>query len=332
MDVRKRILTVIYALVTVIFVGIIGYMIIEGWSFLDALYMVVITISTVGYSEINKLSVAGEIFTIFIIIIGVGGMLYTLTTVVQYFIEGHFTDILGRRRMKEKIAKLKGHAIVCGYRRVGREVARVFEREGVPIVVIDNNEESIARAVEDGVLYISGNATSDEVLRAAGIMKAKTMVAALGSDVDNVFVTLSAKGLCPDILVVARISDEESESKLLRAGADRIISPYRMAGRRMAMLAIRPLVVDFIDTTLQSHGHDYYLENIQVGTGSPVMGQSVSEALSCCGAMAILAVRKAGGQLLTNPPNETKLELGDEVVALGTREQLRLLESSEAVA
>lgn len=328
MNTRWRFLWVIYALLLVIAVGVIGYMAIERWSFLDALYMTVITISTVGYEEVHTLSIAGKIFSILLIIGGVGVMLYTLTTLVQYFIEGRFTNILGRRRMKEKIAKLKGHIILCGYGRIGQEAARVFQDEKTPFIIVDLDPEAALRATGDGYLCLQGNVTSDSVLNEAGIKRAMGLVASLGSDADNLYLTLSAKELNPDLLVVARASTEESEVKLKRAGAGRTILPYRSGGRRMAMLALRPLVVDFVDTTMYSHGREFILEEIAVGSMSPLVGLTVSEGLNCCGAKGILAIRKKGGELITNPPGETLLELGDELVIIGTREQLRVVDGS----
>ncbi|MCJ7521258.1 MAG: NAD-binding protein, partial [Dehalococcoidia bacterium] len=185
----RRFLQIVYALVLVVAIGTIGYMTIEGWSFLDAIYMTIITISTVGYSEVAELSNAGRIFSIVLIIIGVGVMLYTLTTVVQYIIEGNLANILWRRRMNEKIAKLKDHIILCGYGRVGTEVARVFEEEGVLFVVIDPDAEALGGAALNGHLYLQGSATSDETLKEVGIDKARGLVAAAGSDADNVFIT-----------------------------------------------------------------------------------------------------------------------------------------------
>lgn len=328
MNPRQRFLWVVYALLLIIAIGVIGYMTIESWSFLDALYMTVITISTVGYAEVHTLSAAGRAFSIVLIIGGVGVMLYSLTTLVQYFIEGRFTNTLGRRRMKEKVAKLKEHIILCGYGRVGKEVARVFESEGTPFIVVDLDQEAITKAADDGYLCLQGNATTDSVLNEAGIQYARGLVAALSSDADNLYITLSAKGMRPDLFAVARASTEESESKLKRAGADRTILPYRIGGRRMAMLALRPLVIDFIDTTMYSHGREFVLENIEVGPGSPMVGVTVKEGLEHCGAIAILAVRKKGGELLPNPSGETLLELGDELVIIGTREQLRVVEGS----
>jgi voltage-gated potassium channel len=328
MSTRRRFIIIVSALVIIVSIGVIGYEIIEGWSFIDALYMTVITLSTVGYGEVHHLSTAGRIFSIVLIISGVGAMLYTLTTIVQYILEGGFGDILGRRRMKEKIASLKRHVILCGYGKVGHEVARVFESEGTPFIIVEMDQATVSRAVENGYLCIQGNATSDDVLKEAGIERARALVAALGSDADNLYITLSAKEMRPDLFIVARASTEESEPKLLRAGADRIMSPYRIGGRHMAMLTLRPLVVDFVDTTMLSRGRELVLENIKVSSGSPVEGKTVKEGSQCCGGAAILAVRKKDGRLLTNPAQDTLLDLEDELVIIGTRNQLRTLEGS----
>ena len=328
MSTRQRFIIIVSALVIIVSIGVIGYEIIEGWSFIDALYMTVITLSTVGYGEVHHLSTAGRIFSIVLIISGVGAMLYTLTTIVQYILEGGFGDILGRRRMKEKIASLKRHVILCGYGKVGHEVARVFESEGTPFIIVEMDQETVSKAVENGYLCIQGNATSDDVLKEAGIERARALVAALGSDADNLYITLSAKEIRPDLFIVARASTEESEPKLLRAGADRIMSPYRIGGRHMAMLTLRPLVVDFVDTTMLSRGRELVLENIKVSSGSPVEGKTVKEGSQCCGGAAILAVRKKDGRLLTNPAQDTLLDLEDELVIIGTRNQLRTLEGS----
>jgi len=322
---RQRILRVIILLLGVIVAGTIGYIVIERWSFFDALYMTVITISTVGYEEVHPLSNGGRIFSSALIVGGVGIMLYSATTLVQYIIEGHFPNIFGRRRMKEKIEQLKGHIILCGYGRVGQEAAKVFESEGVAFVIIDENEEAVAKAIENGYLSLHGEATNDDTLKEAGMQVAKGLVAALDSDADNLYLTLSAKVMRPELFVVARGSNEESEVKLKRAGADRIILPYRIGGRRMALLTLRPLVVDFIDTTMHSRKGELILENVKVTSESPLAGITVKEGLGCCGAMAILAVRKKDDKLIPNPPEDTLLEADDELVIIGTREQLRMV-------
>jgi len=326
---RQRLLTIIYALIIILCAGIIGYTLIEGWSLLDSLYMTVITLSTVGYQEVRELSEAGRIFSIVLIIFGVGAMFYTLTTVVQYILEGNLANIWGRRRMKDKIAKLKNHVILCGYGLVGREVAKVFKDEGVPLVIVEQDPEALALAAESEYLCIQGNANSDEILEEAGIRRARALVAALGTDAENVYVTLSARQKRADLFIVARASTTESEPKLLQAGANRTMSPYGIGGRRLAMLTLRPVVVDFVDTTLTSRRGELMLENIKISQGSPVCGKNIGEGRQYAGGASILAVRKKrGGRVVTNPPNDITLEEEDELVVLGTREQLRSLEGA----
>jgi voltage-gated potassium channel len=257
-----------------------------------------------------------------LILVGTGTMLYAATAVVQYLLEGNLGNILGRRRMKTEIAKLKGHTILCGYGKVGKEVAHVFKDEKTPFVIIEQDEKACAKATGDGFLCVNMNAANDEALKEAGILNAKALVAALGSDADNLYVTLSAKSIRPDIFVVARIDNEESEGKLKRAGADRTMSPYGIGGRRLAMMTLKPLVVDFIDTTMDREGHEFKLENVKVTSGSTMEGISVKEGIRRINGGHILAIKKKSGHLITNPSHETLLETGDELVLMGTRDQL----------
>ena len=301
-------------------------MVIEGWSFLDGLYMTITTITTVGFMEIHPLSFAGRIFTIFLIIGGVGGALYILTTMVQYILEGQFGITMGRRRMKAKIARLKGHFILCGYGRVGREIARVFNEERASFVVIDNDKEQVAKAESYGYLCLLADATSDEVLKEAGIGRARGLVAAVGNDTANTYITLSARGLHPDLFIAARCSSSEAESKLRRAGADRVISPHIIGGRRMAMLALRPAVVDFIDTVTYRPGRELQLENVDVASSSSLVNQTLKKVRERVG-ITVLAMRKQSGKLLANPPDEEIIEDGDRLIVIGTKKRLAALES-----
>jgi len=323
---RRKFVLIAIAILAIIIIGTAGFMIIEKWSFGDAIFMAVITLSTVGFQEVHPLSANGQIFTIFLILGGTGTMLYAATAIVQYLLEGNLANILGRRHMKVEISKLKGHTILCGYGKVGKEVAHVFKNEKTPFVVIEVDEKAYQKATDDGFLCLNMNASNDEALKEAGIMNAKSLVAALGSDADNLYVTLSAKSLRPDIFVVARVDNEESEPKLKRAGADRTMSPYGIGGRRLALLTLKPLVVDFIDTTMDHQGHEFKLEDIKVTAGASLDGISVKESLRRIDGAHILAIKKKSGHLITNPPHETILEAGDELVVMGTREQLKGLE------
>jgi len=324
---RRRFLLILIAILAIIMIGTAGYMIIEQWSFPDAFYMAVITLSTVGFQEVHSLSTAGRFFTIFLILGGTGTMLYAATAIVQYLLEGNLKNILGRRHMKSEIAKLKGHTILCGYGKVGKEVARVFANEKTSFVVIESDEKAYNKATDDGFLCLNTNASNDEALKEAGIMNAKSLVAALGSDADNLYVTLSAKSLNPDIFVVARVDNEESEAKLKRAGADRTMSPYGVGGRRLAMMTLKPLVVDFVDTTMDRQGHEFTLEDVKIVKGSSIDGITLKESLRRISGAHILAIKKKSGHLITNPSLETILESGDELVLMGTRDQLKGLEN-----
>jgi voltage-gated potassium channel len=326
MNSLKRLIWSIGALVAIVFIGTIGYELIEGWSFLDSIYMTVTTITTVGFREVHPLSDAGRIFSIALIVFGVGGALYVLTSIMAYLLEGQFGITMGRRRMKNRIARLKDHFILCGYGRVGQEIAQAFSEEGVPFVIIANNQEHLAKADREGYLYIYGDAASDEVLKEAGIERAHGLVAAVGTDTDNTFITLSAREQRPDLFIEARSSSPEAEGKLRRAGADRIISPHAIGGRRMAMLALRPAVVDFIDTVTYGRGRELELENVDVGSGSPLAGRTMEQARSKVG-ITVLAMRKKGGKLLPNPLGEEIIEEGDRLIVIGTKKRLAALES-----
>ena len=289
--------------------------------------MTIITITTVGYTELHPLSTGGRIFGIFLIIGGVGGALYAITGIIEYILGGHFETTLGRQRMKNRIAKLRRHFILCGHGRVGGEIARTFKEEGVPFVIIDNRPDCIARAEQAGYLYLQGDATSDEMLREAGIERARGLVSAVGDDVANTYITLSARGLCPDLFIAARSCHEEADTKLEKAGANRIVSPHRIGGRRMAMLALRPAVADFIDNVTRHPGRELQLENVDIGGNSPVVGLTIKAARSETG-ITILAMRKKSGKLVANPSDEETIEDGDRLIVIGTKKRLAALEET----
>jgi voltage-gated potassium channel len=312
-------------LALIIAIGSIGYAIIEGWSFFDSLYMTIITIATVGYGEVHPLTTAGRVFTIFLILGGMGGAFYALFGVAQYILEGQFGIILGRRRMQTKIASLKDHFVLCGYGRVGEETAATFKEEGVPFIIVDNRPDCIARAERAGHIYLQGDATKDEVLKEAGIERARGLVAAVGSDADNTYVTLSARGLSPTLFITARASDSETETKLKRAGANRVVSPNIIGGQRLAMLALRPAVVDFLDILTSPRWPEIEMANVAVDYESALNGQTVKEIHKCSKAN-VIAIKKAGGQFLPNPPDDEKIIAGDSLIVMGSRDDVTSLE------
>lgn len=309
----------------IIAAGTVGYMLIEGWSFADAVYMTMITISTVGYGEVNPLTQSGRVFSIFLIAGGVGGGLFTLTAFIEYLVEGRIGLTRRRRQMKTKMAKLKDHFILCGYGRVGEEIAKTFTDEGTPFVVIDSRQDNYDMAEAAGYICLFGDATSDKTLIEAGIERARGLVAAVGSDADNTYITLSARGLRPDLFIETRATSREAETKLEMAGADRVVSPSSIGARRMALLAMRPGVVDFIDTITHRRGLQFQLENIGVEESSPLVGNSV-EAVRKRSKAIILAINRQGGELIPNPPEEANIKAGDYLIAIGTPKQLTALE------
>jgi voltage-gated potassium channel len=306
--------------------GTAGYMLIEGWSFLDALYMTVTTLVTVGFGEIHPLSTAGRIFTIALIVLGVGGVLYTFTSVMQYVFEGHLGREWELRRMQRRIDQLRDHFILCGYGRVGRQVARDFAEDGVPFVLVDMDQDRLDQAGTDGCVTLRGDATDDDTLRRAGIDRARGLITCVQSDADNIFVTLSARALRSDLYIVARSDNEDAAPKLRRAGADRVVSPYSIGGRQMAMLAVRPAAVEFVDRVLSRADIELLLEDFVIAERSPLVGRTLAEIQEqVAPGVTVLALRR-DSRLVTQPPSDWDVRLGDELVAVGTPEQLRALE------
>lgn len=302
--------------------GTIGYLIL-GFSFLDALYQTVVNVTTVGLGPLRPLHTAGKIFTIVLVLVGVGTALYTFTAVLEVLIEGHMRDLMRRRRMERDIGRMSGHVIVCGWGRVGRQVARFLAASGREIVVVDRNPERLSDVPYPSV---QGDVTDDRTLTEAGIGRAATLVAALETDADNLYVTLSSRSIRPDIQIIARARNESSEPKLLRAGADRVVNPQQLGGDRMAALVTQPHVVDFVDVVMHDGTLEFRLEEIEVRARSPLTGSTLSSALvhDRTGAL-VLAIRKSDGDFVTNPSAHTEIEAGDVLISVGTAEQLESL-------
>src|SRR5918996_1225704 len=243
----RRIESALLALAVITVVGVLGYMVFEGWSFTEALYMTVITLTTVGYKEVRPLDTTGQLWTMVLLITGVGTLFYAAVSSVELVVEGAIRGYFGRRRMQAAIGKLNGHYILCGYGRVGRQVAAEFALDDLPFVIIEQEPETVEECVQKGYLVLPGEASDDDVLKEGGLRRARGLVATVDSDADNVFVVLSARKLNPELHIVARASSDESAAKLEIAGADRTLSPYAVGGRRLASLATQPLVVDFLD-------------------------------------------------------------------------------------
>lgn len=322
----RRFLLGILALTLLVIAGTLGFLLIEGLSFVDSLFMTVITISTVGFGEVRPMSPAGRLFTITLIMGGAGVAAYSLSIAAEFLISGAWRAQWENRRRSRMLAQLEHHFIVCGYGRVGRHVADELSAEGLPFVVIETSAEKAAHIQQSGRLALHGNAANEEVLRAAGIDRAKGLVAAVNSDAENVFITLTARGMRADLRIIARANYEESEPKLIRAGADRVILPYRTSGKRMVTMMIRPEVADFLDEVAHASGLELLIDQIAIAEGSPLIGRSMRDVrtqLQDQSGATLLACRTSGGQINTQLGGTDAVMAGMQIIALGTREQLQ---------
>jgi voltage-gated potassium channel len=308
--------------------GTAGFVLIEGYSPFEAFYMTLITITTVGYQEVRPLSHAGRIFNSFLILFGVTAMFFAVGAMTQTIIEFHLQDRFGKRKIKRAIMQMKDHYIVCGFGRVGRNAALELQRAGVPFLVVDRSEQRVARAAEAGMLAITADATRDETLREAGVERAKGFISALATDADNVFVILSAKTLNPHLNVVARASEEDAEEKLRRAGADTVFSPYSMAGNRLAQALVRPHVVQLLDFASKAAGLDVMIEQVYVTVGSKLVARKLGDLRWSDAAVIALAIRKADGKMIFNPPAGLEIAAGDVLIVMGEQPNLRNLENA----
>lgn len=331
---RRRALTIGGLLTAITFGGAAGFMIVEGWGFLDSLYMSAITITTVGYMEIHPLSQTGRVFNLFLLIGGVTTMFYIMATVTQIVLELELSDYFGKRRTKKVIDKLENHYLLCGFGRVGRGAAREMLRTGVPFVVMDNNADRVERAMKMGCLAVLADCTRDEMLREVGITKAKGLIAALATDAENLFLILSAKSMNPMLNVSVRVAEEEAESKMRRAGADAVYLPYSMTGYRLAQAIVQPHVFEFLDVTSTTRmGLNVGIEQVKVDAECPMAGHSLRDLqLRREIGVIVLAIRRAGGAMEFNPPAEAQLDGGDVLIVMGKAEDVRKLEERLAVA
>lgn len=328
MESAKHLKAAILLALTVLLIGTLGYMIIEGWTFIDALYMAVITVSSVGYKEVHDISYMGRIFTIFFVMSGVGVTLYVAGVIVQFMVEGRIRVIMGRRKLDRQINGLKDHYIICGYGRIGRVLCKnLIKRTPVEIVVIENNPDLVPIMDKDKILYIHGNAADEGILIKAGIKKAKGLVAALATDVDNVFLVLTARQISPHLEIIARASLDESKSKLLAAGANSVESPYEMGARNMAQRILRPTVTSFLDLAFAHKRKDIQMEEIPVNEKSELSGVMLKDSgIRQRFNLIIIAIKKPDGSMMFNPSFEAVITAGDTVIAVGEDDNLQKLE------
>lgn len=316
----KQLGLAVLVLILTVTIGTVGYMVIEGWSFSDAAYMTVISLTTTGFTEVRPLSTAGRGLTVFVIISGIASLAYVGGRVLQLAVEQYLTR---RGRMDRQIQRLRGHVILCGYGRMGKHIAADLDEARVQFVVLESNLDIASSLEEHGYLHIIGDASSDELLKAAGVERARGLIAVVSSDAENVYTTLTAKALNPSITIVARALTDESEPKLRTAGADRVIKPYEMVGRRIAQLVIRPAMVEFVDTVARSNSGEITMEEITVASESSLVGLALKDTdIRSRLNVIIVAIRRGDEELIYNPGPNASFAVGDRLVAIGRQDQL----------
>lgn len=308
-------------------VGVGGYTLIEGWSFFDCLYMTVITITTVGYSEVNNLSDTGRLFTIGLIAFGWASGLYAFGIFSQILLEGHLRNLFGRRRLERMIDSLKDHIIVCGYGRIGSLVCREVDGEGLPFVVVENDSKMLDAIENVGFLHVAGDATAEDVLVAAGVTRARCLISALPTDAANVYTVLTARDLNRDLHIICRAQDLGGEDKMVRAGADKVISPYEIGGRSLVQAALRPNVLNFFDIVTSQSREVMAIEELMVSFESPISGKTLLEArIRERYGVSIIALQLPLEEgPLFNPAPDVAIHHGTVLLAMGRQEDLKKL-------
>jgi voltage-gated potassium channel len=311
-------------LLTIIIIGTVGFHLIEGWSLIDSFYVCIATLSTVGYGDFAPETTAGKFFAVGVIVFGVGMMFYTLVLLAETFIEGRVRILLGRGKLEKIIEKMENHYIICGGGRIGFLICRELMAGKVPFLIIDNNPDVIQKAQEEGFVYAKGDATQDKALLGAGIKRAKGIICVLPSDAENLYVILTAKELNQKIYIMARSEEEESEHRLLRAGADKVMSPYTLGGVRMAMAIMRPAMLDFIEITTSRQSLELRMEEISICKNSSFISKTLEDSgIRKRFGLIIVAVKKDSGKMIFNPMANYVIEEGDRLISMGEDENVK---------
>jgi voltage-gated potassium channel len=318
-------------LVVIIAGGTAGYVVIEGWSAWDAFYMTIITVTTVGYEEVHHLSRTGQVFTVALLLSGVGAALYTFTLLATVVVEGGLPKRLQQRRHERMLETIKDHFIICGYGRIGSIVARQFQRQRIPYVVIERSSDRLQTAIEEGALGVEADASREDVLKRVGIDRARGLIAAVGTDAENVYAVLSARVLRPDLFIIGRAETEDATLKLKRAGANRVISPYQIGGVQIAQTALRPAVVDFMDLATSSDNLELAMEEIPIAAQSVLANTTVVEAnLRQRYGVIVIGIQREDNRMEFNPEPDTSIRPGDKLVVLGRPDSLKRLTADAA--
>lgn len=328
MALSRRLLVGVGTLTALILIGTLWYWLVEDFGFLDGLFMAVTTITTVGYREVHPLDTSGRLFTMAYLLGGVGVLFYTAVTLVEAAVAGDIAEAVGGRRLSRKVERMQDHIVLCGFGRVGEEIARQLStRKGHPqLVVIDKDPERREPALALGALAVVGDATEEEVLRSAGVERARVLIAAADSDTQNTFVTLTARALNAQLAIIARAGSESAEARLRTAGANRIISPYRIAGRRIALAAVQPQLVDFAEGAVDGGDAVNTLAEVAVGGGGVSLeGRTLGEVLAGLRSTRVLGLERGSGELVVGPSNDTRLRAGDRLMLYGDQQEIEEL-------
>ncbi|HHD57433.1 MAG TPA: potassium channel protein [Desulfobulbaceae bacterium] len=324
----RKILLVLSLFVGIILCGTFGYMFLEHLSFWDSMYLTIITIATVGYGDLVPVRPGGKVFTIFLLFAGAGLVMYTLSKITEAMVEGSLRKMLERRKMDKKIARLHDHFIICGFGRIGQVISEILEDAGRPFVVIERDPEVLREIDQLGYTSVEGEAEEDEILHVAGIERASGLIAVVSTDADNLFITLTARGLNPALFILARSSGSKgTRTKLLRAGASKVISPYYIGARRMAQLLLRPTVTDFIDLAMYAGELGLKLEEILVSEHAEFAGKNLMESgIRKSHDIIVVAIKRSAGDMLFNPKPDTMILPGDIMIVLGEADHIIALE------
>jgi voltage-gated potassium channel len=327
MDPIRHLKISISVLLALVSIGVTGYILIEGWPFLDALYMTIITLGTVGFKEVHDLSSYGKLFTICLIVVGVSVLGYIVGSLAQIMFEGQFQRIIGRKKVEKRIDSLKDHYIICGFGRIGQLICKEFAAKPLPFLVIEKHPEAHEKLHHEEYLHLRGDATEDETLLRAGIMRAKGLISVVTSDTENVYITLTARGLNPELYILARSGEEGSELKLKRAGANKVVSPYVIGGGRMAQAILRPNVMDFIEIATGHEHLELQMEEILIPADSAFVGENlISSGFRKETGTIIVGIKKKHGKMVFNPESHSKFEADDTMIVLGDPPSILKLE------
>lgn len=327
---RRRLLIQVAVATILLVIGTVGYHVIEGWSLFEGLYMTVITLATIGYGEVRVLSYEGRIFTMVLIMVGVILVGYLISNLTKALIENEIAAALGRRKLYKDISQLNDHFILCGAGRVGARVIDELQKKGVDFVVIERDETTAEKLLQEGILVLMGDATSETVLEGARIRSARTLITAASTDAENVYIVLTARGLNPDIYIVARANDVPAERQLRRAGANKVVSPVLIGSHRMAQAALSPAVADFIELTTMTESLDLFFDQAPIPPRSVLDGVKLKDSGIRAFQVMIVAITPAGGEMIFNPDGEQTLRAGDLLIAIGDHAGLARLAARAA--